>query len=96
MLEKMQIELDYNPPQLRHALAYDTYVAKRLTAFQRMVVHQVIAGRAKPSPKLKRLLVVLQHEAASWEAPKVRYNVNRELEVEDTETGNWNPLNNDK
>ena len=73
-------------------MAYDTHVAKRLSVWQRMAVHQLIAGRTKASGALVQLLLALDEAAADWEAPEVRYNGNRELEILNPETGTYSLL----
>lgn len=90
MITKLQ------PTTLRHLLAYDTYVAKKLSVWQRMKVHQAIAGHSTLGVKLTQVLTELYGQAQHWEAPTVRYNALRELETQDEETGNWKLLNNNK
>lgn len=89
-------QLACSPTVLRHILTYDSHVAKRLSVWQRMAVHQLIAGRKAAKPSFMRLLVTLHKEAAKWKAPEVRYNGNRELEIMDPKTGNFSLLNNNK
>lgn len=83
------------PVALRHLLAYDSYVANRLSVWQRMAVHQLIAGHGKGSKTLMKLLLALHETAAKWEAPEVRYNGNKELEIMDPKTGNFSLINNE-
>lgn len=86
-----------DPLTIYQILRFDFVVAQVLTAGERICVHQCIGQGIMPSPalllKIGNLLNTM--EEVKWEPPELRYNADREIEIQ-IKNGRWILLNKNK